>query len=252
MWESIKPYFIRIYLFLNLTFYLFIFLLPITRLINLYCGHMEYFCFLGSLYASCFIIVLIIGSSHLSFIYYFAFRFFSFTEKFWSKSYFFLADNCWFNFIANSIILVTFYYFIPPNFWFIYVFYYWFFIMFNLLFFKVYFSQIVVHGDVDPETMFMDSLVIRDVYSKLFNESLSHYFFFCRRFNVDCYRFKHKFDIIEVELRKKRASTLKHFQSFGTEGYRMGIPSINYRILLISSSVSASLGFIFIRCHIWV
>jgi len=50
--------------------------------------------------------------------------------------------------------------------------------MFNLLFFKVYFSQIVVHGDVDRETMFMDPLVIRDVYSKLFKESLSHYFFF--------------------------------------------------------------------------
>ena len=125
--------------------------------------------------------------------------------------------------------------------------------------FKIYFSSMLVQGKTiqgkakDCDSVICDPLIIWDVYCHLLRESLSHYIFFCQRFNFDFDRFKPKLEILEVESKEKFPSLLKHFHALGgTEGSRTCVPNKHYRILLISSGVSVSLGFVFIRSCIWV
>jgi len=132
------------------------------------------------------------------------------------------------------------------------VYYYWFFILFNLFFFKIYFTRFIVHKNGATENALYDPYIISDIYLKLFEDSRFYCVVFCQRFNVDFNRFNHKFGDMVIIVNKKSDVFFKLFENLKTDGKRRSITGSNYTKLLISSTMSASFGFVFIRFFIWV
>lgn len=250
MWLNIKLYLLRFYRYTNLTVYLFVFLWPTVRLVNMYNGYVEPLYLLGFFYLLCSLVILKIGSSHIAFINYFALYLLLYTETFWYKSYFFLIVNYWFILIVNWVIILIFYFLIPSNWWFIYIFYYWLSVISNLLFFKIYFSESVIKPKDRPGYVYFDPLLFNEVYANLFNQSIRHFKLLCLHFNLDFKKFKSYFNLLRVKLKVKFSTHNEYFKH--NVGKRRGVSIKYYRLLMFFSTINLISGFIFVRFFIWI